>query len=263
MKKLILVSAAAMAALVFAPQVNAQIISVQFTSNAAGSIDTLGQTAGLVPETVWNTDNSVQPYFTPTVTGLSSLLDSNGNATGISESKTGVAYYGPNSANTGFLVNSAGNNNLYTNGIFVDYASSTPMLTLNGLTPTDVYTLDVYVRSTQPFTSGGTFEAAQSDSLQTFYFTTLANSAAFIPAVGLTAGTAAPANVIQFTGLTGSSSLIADIDDGSFGGITLDGFQLVDDTNLPATPEPSTVWMFSLGFLGLMVHVYRKRCARS
>src|ERR1700722_17909707 len=88
------------------------VISVQFGSN---DITAHGLTAGVVPESIWNSDTASNTYFTAETTGINNLMDSTGAVnTGLDEMKTDFGTYGPEAASTGFA--NAGDNDLFSSG---------------------------------------------------------------------------------------------------------------------------------------------------
>ena len=258
MKKLLSLSAAAVAAMVLASSASAQVISVEFTGGAA---ITASQTAGVIPElgSTWNIDNSSVPYFTASTTGISNLMDSTGATTTVSETKTAEAYYGPNGATTGFA--SAGDNTLFSGGPFTGYTAATnpSALDLTGLNASLTYNLFVYVRNAQP-ADGASLTATDSLDSQTYTIgSTIGDEGT---GYVIASGGTAVGNYFEFTGLTGSSSLEVDLASPGNAGFTLDGFQLQVAGGSVSTPEPSAIWLLSLGLLSVGFFVRRNRAAR-
>jgi hypothetical protein len=197
------------------------------------------------------------------------LIDSTGTASGIIFHLSGAnSERGGNGDGNAFTgTNSAGNAALVNGGAY--NTGGAVSLSLAGLVPTDYYTLYAYAHADYYFYNG--LAAEMTLGSQSVYFTSGNTLTGLTMAMGSSAANANLADYAAFTVLGSTlenESLTVNglAADGTtiVGGVGLAGFQLVDDGSTPpAVPEPSTVWMFSLGFLGLMVHVYRKRYARS
>jgi len=202
------------------------------------------------------------------------LLDSNGNATAVSFLLSNVAGldhsnvntsqsggFGTGGVNAWYAVNGA--TPAYLMG-GVQYSQSTvaPVtLSFSGLTSGDSYDLYAYVGSTW---WSGSNPAAVTLGSQSYYLNTDSGSLSnYTQATAASAGSATTADYVEFTNVLGSTiqgnSLTVT---GTGGAVGLSGFQLVD-LGVVSVPEPSTVWMISLGLLGLMFHVYRQRHARA
>jgi hypothetical protein len=144
---------------------------------------------------------------------------------------------------------------------------ATVSLSFANLNDSDYYNVYAYVGSIW-FTYSS--EAAKvSLGNQSFYLLTDNGTLnGYTQATAGSAASATTADYVEFQNVLGSALDTNSFDGGEaltvtgkFTGLT--GFQLEDIGSTPAAvPEPSTVWMFSLGFLGLMAHVYRRRCAQ-
>jgi hypothetical protein len=194
----------------------------------------------------------------------SSLVDSTGAASTLFFDLSGAnSERGGNGDGNNFT--NSGNKSLVGGGVYNTGGAVT--LTLGGLNPTDYYTLYAYAHADYYFYNG--LAAEMSLNGQNVYFTSGNSLTGLTLATGTSAANANLADYASFTllgstleglpltvnGLNAAGAVV--------GGMGLAGFQLVDiGATPPAVPEPSTVWMFSLGFLGLMVHVYRKRYAQ-
>jgi hypothetical protein len=251
MKKLLSLSAAAVAALVLASSAGAQVVSLEYGSNA---VSANGESAGFLSESVWNSVTSTS-YVGPTVTTTASgLIDSNGNVSGITASLVNDGAYHAGGS-TAFA--NPGDNDLFGGDSLLDYNSSSDTLTLSGLSSGLTYDLFVYIHD--PNGAPGT-AFSFSGAGETYYGTTISNSvnSSYVLATGLTSATANSSDYIEITGITGTSFT------GTFGGggIALSGFQLEVAGSGPATPEPSAIWLLSLGLLSVGFFVRRNRAAR-
>jgi hypothetical protein len=137
-------------------------------------------------------------------------------------------------------------------------------VTFAGLSTTDNYSLIAYVSNLY---FGGASTEQWSIGGQTLY-TKPTNSnglTGWVGATGTSAANANYSNFVEFNNLTTATGILdlTGMGVGS-GEPAIMGFQIVDTGagTVITVPEPSTVWMFSLGFLGLMAHVYRRRYAR-
>jgi hypothetical protein len=165
-------------------------------------------------------------------------------------------HYNAGAAVTGFT--NVGDNDLYSGGIYTTTGAAAFSLTLGGLNTSDTYDLFLYVKD--PNGAANTLVSGTSGS-QTYYLKTISNSlmSSYALATNTTGtGTIPQANYFEFTGLSGSS-ITASL---SSSGVNVSGFQLEQFSGSSSIPEPSTAWLFSLGFLGLGVHLYRTRLAK-
>jgi hypothetical protein len=191
------------------------------------------------------------------------LVTSTGAPSVLQFDLSGANYERGGNGNGNGFTTGQGNKNLANGGAF-NTGSGGVSLSLAGLNATDYYTLYAYVDADYNFYGNGVIQASLGNQSLFFTMNGASTLTGFTAANGTTAGDANLADYAAFTvsgaTLNADSLNIAAL---SGGGVGLDGFQLVDiGATPPAVPEPSTVWMFSLGFLGLMVHVYRKRAVR-
>lgn len=258
MKNLSILAAAAIAALL-GTTAQAQVISVQYGANTVN-----GSSAGLVPETIWNSDTTTTTFYptNPTYnTGLSNLVDSTGTPTGISErtANDGMGGGSPspgsfyNNPNTGF---SGGNAALYTNGELGAYQNGhTFLLSLSGLDPAATYDLILY---TTAFQGDGSTTHLTALFNNTSYFTPTSTSQGSFVTVAPYDGSYGLANYLEWGGISGAAinSQAISISSSAGQGFIFNGFQLV----LDAAPEPST-WAMMLAGLGLLSFCVRRQRA--
>ena len=136
-------------------------------------------------------------------------------------------------------------------------------LTLNGLNAGDTYELIGYV--TDQGTSLVTATATDGSTTGTEYFGDGTGGMNTYVQGSSTSSPLVQANYVEYTGLTGATSLTLNLQEAGSNFFGLNGVQLVDTTtggSSPSVPEPSTVWLFSFGILGLGLHLYRKRWAK-
>ena len=132
-------------------------------------------------------------------------------------------------------------------------------LTLGGLNPTTNYDLYVYVSS---LNFAGSQSASVTFNGTTYYLATDGGTLTGLTQSSDTTGSsgAPTADYVEFTNVSGAQ-LNADAvsESGAYTGLS--GFQVVTASS-SAVPEPSTVWLGVLGFLGLAVHLRRRRLAQ-
>jgi hypothetical protein len=319
MKKILLLTSAAVAGLLFPAVAHAQILSVQFPSYYSNPYNTLNgsagggpsetSTAGVLPADNWN--DAMGPSTAPDtfVPGDGVVTGDITNAnlfTWVTNPEAGGAY--PNGGNytsspTALLLTSTGgsssvlfdlsgagtergNNNqaeiggsygspdsqLASGGALQYGSSGSVALSFANLNPNDYYVLVAYLdfdyysmQDYFPATNSYNYGTAEVSGIGSNNYYVLSGPqntlTAWTQATATSSASATIANYVEYQNVLGSTleSDSLTINDG--GGFA--GFQLEDVGSTPAVPEPSTVWMFSLGFLGLMVHVYRRRYART
>lgn len=246
------VLAAGLMGLIIASASRAQVISVQFDSNG---IAANGYTAGVIPETIWNSDTNGTSYVGPGTSGLSNLRDSTNTVTSISESTINRGTYGPyhsqNFAN-------AGDAALFQVGYLAAYpspASAYPFtLNLAGLDTSTTYNLILYVEST----ADNSAPLSATLGSTTYYLDTATSAtSSFLQGMSTTQVGATTANYVEFTGITTSDGTltlnVAALTDADF---NVNGFQLQE------APEPPTLVLLSIFAVGLILHLRRKRLAR-
>jgi hypothetical protein len=260
MKKLLAISASILGIGAFTGSVHAQIYSVEYNYNTlnptysysdTSAVTTPGVEAGFLPAQYWNPDLTSISYFNPETTGITGgLTDSNGDSSTITETKTDFGGYNAGGAVTGF--SDAGDNDLYSGGIYSTTGSTGFSLTLGGLNTADTYNLFLYVKD--PNGASGTLVSGTSGT-QTYYLTTIGNSSmsSYVEGTALTAGAATAGNYFEFSDLSGSTITAAL----SSGGVNVSGFQL---QQIAAVPEPST-WAMMLGGLGMLAFCVRRKAA--
>ena len=100
------------------------------------------------------------------------------------------------------------------------------------------------------------------------YINTDSSASTYVQSTATSAASATAGNYVEFTGLTAATgsltfTLAATGGSSSAGDFTMPGFQLIDNGAGGASlPEPSTVWLFAFGILGLGLHRYRSRWAK-
>jgi hypothetical protein len=281
------------------PPYYGQIYDELNTQNVNGNSNQYGYQAGVVNQQYWNVANNStgggngtvpapldNTSLTMTVSGTTTpaasvLLDSNGNATSVLFQLSGSTGLDHTAVNTGQDPSAFGGGNIWyaqsgsTPGYLVSgiqYSTSTNVspvtLTFETLKDTDYYNLYAYVGST--WWTGSQLVSVNLGNT-TYYLTTdngtLTN---YTQGTATSAGSATMADYVEFTNIKGSlidQDITGDaltVSGANGAAVGLSGFQLQDIGSTPAAvPEPSTVWMFSLGFLGLMFHVYRRRNAQA
>ena len=286
MKKLLSLSAVAVAALAFAGAANAQTItSVSLNDSYAAPIfggvngytgTPDNYTAGVQFVDDWNSFNSqiiggTRSAVPIVLTAANGTLQTSTGAVstlGFSTTYTNVDNTGASGNNLpgqhAFYLSSGPANDLVLNGGIQNGSTALP-LTITGLSLTDTYNVYVYVTGLY-FTSSSNI--AVGDGLQTFNLGPTNNNGltSFVQATSTTSGANAPAaNYVEFTGVTNLASLAITLTnaDGTVGHDTgaLTGFQVVD-LGGAATPEPSAIWLLSLGLLSVGFFVRRNRAAR-
>ena len=276
MKKLTSFLAVAISLLFLALPSGAQtIISLQFPNggvplynNYSNSFAGQNLSAGVDPATYWNSDatgGNTVGYPTalsgPNATRFpnsASLLNSNGVATGITY--TGVTDGNFNSSSNGFT-SGTGDNLLFKAGSLVNYNSggAANTYTFNGLNSSDSY--DVIVYANELFSNANGVKITLGST--TYYLDTASALTSYVQSTATTLVGATAANYVEFTGVTGSSTLTLSVNDATANAaFTVPGIQLIDNGPVAAAPEPSTVWLGVFGFLGLAVHLRRKRLAQ-
>jgi type II secretory pathway pseudopilin PulG len=312
MKKIILLSAAAMAALLAASSAQAQETAVQFYFQNQLSA---GQAAGIDGFTGWQTLQVSSGAFYPFGNQGTTLQTTSGF--GVTLHYDG--FYNPNFGGP-TIPGDPGSTKLLQAGVGTTggtvapttgtaYGPDAVTMSLAGLTSGDQYAIALYIGGSQYNPSEGSVSVTGAatqyfmTARQGNFYPSMPNAlvdggsttdfiAAAIAAhgnsnIGLTgsyygAGLSASSyqsNYLEFSFVASGSETVTLTQLGSFGSgnaweanstnmnqgnvIGLDGFELIDEGAAAPVPEPSTVWMFSLGFLGLMVHVYRKRYAQS
>jgi hypothetical protein len=292
MKKLLIFTAAASAALVLASAAaNAQTIGVQFSAYYASSYSNLNgshyaaanYSAGVVPQINWNVANGgtgtgdgmvlgpitnanlISNYPTQDTPTGNPLLETSTDAT--PNAAITFTYSGANvergSQGSGFA-NNTGNNLLYGGDAFNTGGAVT--LTLGGLTATDNYTFIAYLQGDYYYYSGQTVGVSLGN-LTPVYVTLDKTLGTFAQGTSTNVSAPSDANYVEFT-LTGAQ-LDADTltinpmnaNGATVGGAGLAGFQLIDDGS-SAIPEPSSIGLFTLGLLGVGIFVRRNRAVR-
>ena len=259
MKQLSILSAALAAGLFVAASAHAQVISVEFDSNAlqaaAGSLS-----GGEVPETIWNSDTNSSAYVGAATSSASDLTDSTDTVTTVSENTVNEGTY---SQYHTLPFSNPGDVDLFTYGYLGGYeAPETFTLNLTGLSPTDTFSLLLYVVGT----ADSTEELSATQGSNTYYFDSATDASGnnpastYIPATSTIVGTPTPvADYIEFDGLTGTT-LTATVNTLTNGqDFNVAGFQLVET----AVPEPATFWSLGLGLLALVGFQRKRFFARS
>ena len=212
--------------------------------NGADSPLTGGVLAGGLP--LYTSTGSLSPI-------AFSLNYTNADNTGSSNSN----FPKPDGSNSYPFYATSGN----ANSVLAGQGVSAPTLTLNleGLTPTDSYTIITYVSGL--FFTGGTDSV--SDGTQTFYYqsTQGGGPTGWVQGTASSSATATAANFIEFDGVTSATGLETITLTGLSGAQpALEGFQVIDTGSL-AVPEPST-WAMMLGGLGVLAFYLRRKSAR-
>lgn len=205
----------------------------------------------------------------------SNLIDSTGATTGISYSlpylsadntgSTSANFPYPDGSNPYPFYTTSGNANSVLASQGVSQANAAPgtplVLTLNGLNASATYTLVAYVSN---LFFGGATTASWTVGSQTYYTdpTSGTGLTGWVQGNATTAGAAVASNYVEFDGLTGSSTLTLTGEAVGGGSPALMGFQLIETGSATTVPEPSTVWLGVLGFLGLAAHLRRRRLAQ-
>jgi hypothetical protein len=298
MKKLLSLSAAAVVAYAAASNAHAQsLVGVQFAPvynggeynelNNTGYAGAGGYTAGAAPQINWNVADGVivtgPPYGpynqVPTTNDdpitnadltdgagnrLTSgvLINSTGAATALSFSYTfnvevnsPASYSGFNASAGQFQPN--GNENFYLVGGGATSSTGSSTLTLAGLNPLDTYNLYAYVGGT--FYAGSQTVAITNGSTTYDLKTDTGSLTGLTQSTATSAGSAGVADYVEFTGLTGSAIQTISLTGGDYTGLS--GFQ-IQDLGAAATPEPSAIWLLSLGLLSVGFFVRRNRAVR-
>jgi hypothetical protein len=248
MKKLLILSAAAVGVLAFTASSQAQVVSVVFgydQGGAAGTQLTNGASGGVVSETIWNNDtNPGIPYFSPGSSTLSNLEDSTGATTAISETLTTDAGYHQGGPVTGFA--NPGDNDLFNHGPYCPAPEG--VLTLTGLNASTLYDLYIYINDPNGAAGTTAVGVTDSDDSQAYFLKAISNTTmnAYVSGTGVASDAAGPGNYFELTNLTGNSTLTATVN--APGGAAVDGFQLVP----VVVPEPATIWSAALGLIGLV-----------
>jgi hypothetical protein len=259
MKKLLCLTAAVSGLLAFAATSQAQILSVEFGSNAIGS-----NIAGVNPLGNWNFDIGTGGLAPGTTTNVYNLVDSTGLTTSVNLSTLSEGHYsvGSSSFTNPPDANALGDNGLFTAGFIGSYITNASLtFTLSNLSATDTYSLIIYGNG---FFSNNPADTYATVGGTTYYAHLLGSQSSFIQATSTTPGAGTNANYFEFTGLTGSSSLTAAITNNSGGGydgtyaFSVKGFQLIDTTTA-AVPEPSTWTLIIGGVIALITYQRRKR----
>ncbi len=310
MKKILLLSAAAMAALFIPSLSHAQELAVQYATQDPLSP---GEAAGVDGFQGWTTvtanGGAFYPFGNQNLTGpvTTSISGLTGMTTGpVSASVSYDGFYQHNYGGP-TIPSDPGSSTLLLDGVGTSGAATTPpasnagaygpdavTLTLSGLSAGEEYDLVAYIGGQQ---YNPTEASLSLTGLSTQYFMSArqgnfwpsmpnalldgASTTNFVTGSGqnLNGLSGYQSNYVTFENLTGVSTATLTLTVlGAFGSndsfvtaanggnaiVGLNGFELFDEgPNLTPVPEPSTVWMFSLGFLGLMAHVYRKRYSRS
>lgn len=243
MKKLLsfLVAAAVMAP--FAAR--AQVISVQFNASTVTS----SETAGVIPESIWNYDTTDSTYVAAGGTSnYLNLKDSTGATTTVSENTVSDGHY---PSYGGMAFSNPGDAALFkTDGYLAGYSDPAVPFTLNltGLNPSLTYNLVLYVEATN--LSSELLSASEGST--TYYFDTApATTSSYLEATATVSAGATVANCVEFTDLTGSTTQTATILTHS-NDFNVCGFQL------QVVPEPSTYAML-LGGIGVLLVARRFR----
>jgi hypothetical protein len=259
------------------------------STNINGNPNQYGYQAGAVNQQYWNVANNSTGggYGVPsgdltnssliansggTISSAAPvLLDSNGNATSVLFDLTNnvsnpYTNAGANFPSAQWYAQSGATPSYLVAGVQISTSNVAPVtLSFANLNDSDYYNLYAYVGSAQYV--GSTLAAVNLGSQTYYLMTDTGGLTGYTQSLSTSAGGAPVADYVEFTNVLGSTI------DASLGGESLtetgaytglSGFQLQDIGSTPAAvPEPSTVWMFSLGFLGLMVHVYRRRNANA
>jgi hypothetical protein len=243
----------------------AQIItSIQFGDSNAKPVGANSAGEGIYSVSHWNDvvtgPASASTNTLPTLTSLNLVT----SATSTS-SLTGTIYAAGNyetSAPPAGGTFKTGDFNLATGFALAGYGGTTKVtLTLNNLNPNDTYELVAYdydagtsmvtAVATDGSTGGTEYFGKQTSALNNYvlgYSTTAAYSAG------------GASNYLDYTGLTGSSTLTLNLQEAGSNFYGLEGVQLVDTTVAATTvPEPSTYVMLGAGVLGLVLLRQRRR----
>jgi hypothetical protein len=263
MKKVLSITAAAFALLAVTATTQAQIItSLEFGDSSSAKIGSNSAGEGIYSVSHWN--DIVTGPATAYTQSFSAPVNYNlGTSTVGTSTITGTIYSAGN-----YNQSAPGAGGTFTTGDFAlatgyalaGYGGTTKVtLTLNGLKAGDTYNLIAYdydagtslvtATATDGTTTGTEYFGKNTAALNT-YVLGYASSAAY------SAGTAS--NYLSYTGLTGSTTLTLNLQESGSNFYGLEGVQLID-TTVASVPEPSSVWLFSLGLLGLGLHLRRKR----
>lgn len=267
MKKLSGFAAALLGLVAVALPTRAQIIiSFQYQTNGASPVaNGVPDTAGADSAAGWNTSHALPYVSNGTSETSSGLLTSTGATTSVSETTLSAGGY-DGSTGSSFAAGT-GDNALFHKFALGNYNGFPDVtLTLTGLTPGDSYDLYTYVGA------GNSGRVLDGTVGTTSYYLTAASLSAYTPGTATSAGSAVSGNYFEFQGLTVASSttpvsfvLSTPASNGNY--TALYGFQLVDVGSAGgggggSVPEPSTVWLFAFGILGLGLHRYRSRWAK-
>lgn len=248
MKKLLpLIVAFAGLLVVSAATQAATIISVQYVTPTSTQIGT--NSAGVDLASGWNEDVNAA--------AISSLLDSNGNATGIGLTTT--ENYGSHvfAQQYAFSAGAAGDKALFNAGALSNNAPQVVTFTLTGLNAADTYTLDTYSMSNTASRVNGSINVSATNGTSFYMINPSSSYSTYTQGTATTTATAATGDYFEFTGITGVTSLTYTLTNQGGAFADLPGFQLVDTTS--GTPEPSTIALFAMAVTGLTFQLGRKR----